>query len=147
MLRTSHFLLASLLVLPLGAFAETPGRHPGYDHALSDLRYARALLESGPQWGRVARDDERAVAEIDRAIQEVRHAAWEDGKNPNVHPAVDAHWLPNERLRRAQDVLSKARHDLDREEDNPSARGLRDRAWMHIDEAQRAVAHAMSTWR
>jgi hypothetical protein len=105
------------------------------------------LLENGPQWGRVAHDDERAVAEIDRAIEEVRHAAWEDGKNPNYHPPVDARWLPGERLRRAQDVLSKARHDLDHEEDNPAARGLRDRAWMHIDEAQRSVGHAMSIWR
>jgi hypothetical protein len=87
------------------------------------------------------------VAEIDRAIEEIRRAAWEDGKNPNARPPVDAHWLPPERLRRAQEVLSKARHDLDREEDNPSARGLRDRAWMHIDEAQRAVTRAMNTWR
>lgn len=146
MLRSSYVVLLSACLLPIGASAQMRGRHPGYDHALADLRYARALLESGPQWGRVARDDERAVAEIDRAIEEVRRAAFEDGKNPNYHPNVDAHWLPQERLRRAQDVLGKARHDLDREEDNPSARGLRDRAWMHIDEAQRAVAHAMSTW-
>ena len=146
MLRASHTVLLSMLLLPIGVGAQMPGRHPGYDHALSDLRYARALLEAGPQWGRVARDDERAVGEIDRAIEEVRHAAWKDGENPNMHPPVDAHWLPAERLRRAQDVLSKARHDLDHEEDNPSARGLRDRAWMHIDEAQRAVGHAMSMW-
>lgn len=147
MLRTSYVVLLSAMLLPLGAQAQMPGRHPGYDHALSDLRYARALLESGPQWGRVARDDERAVGEIDRAIEEVKHAAWEDGKNPNAHPPVDAHWLPDERLRRAQDLLGKARHDLDREEDNPSARGLRDRAWMHIDAAQHAVGHALSMWR
>ena len=147
MLRTSHVLLCSLLLLPLSANAQYPGRHPGYDRALADLRYARALLASGPQWGPVARDDSRAVAEIDRAIQEVRHAAFDDGRNPNAHPPVDTHWLPPERLRRAQDLLNKARHDLDREEDNPQARGLRDRAWAHIDEAQRAVAHAMSAWR
>ena len=147
MLRTAHILLFSAVILPAGLWAQAPGRHPGYDHALSDLRYARALLEAGPQWGHVARDDERAVAEIDRAIQECRRATWEDGRNPNARPAVDAHWLPRERLRRAEDVLSKARHDLDHEEDNPGARGLRDRAWFHIDEAQRAVAHAMSEWR
>lgn len=147
MLRTSHAVLLSILLLPVGVGAQMPGRHPGYDHALSDLRYARALLETGPQWGRVARDDQRAVAEIDRAIEEVRHAAMEDGRNPNAHPAVDAHWLPGERLRRAHDVLGKARHDLDHEEDNPAARGLRNRAWMHIDAAQNAVGHAISMWR
>lgn len=146
MLRTSQAVLLSMLLLPLGAGAQMPGRHPGYDHALSDLRYARALLETGPQWGRVAHDDQRAVGEIDRAIEEVRHAAMDDGKNAYAHPAVDAHWLPGERLRRAQDVLSKARHDLDHEEDNPSARGLRDRAWMHIDAAQQAVRHAIGMW-
>jgi hypothetical protein len=147
MLRTSYFVLLSALALPFVASAQMPGPHPGYDHVLSDLRYARALLESGPQWGHVARDDERAVAEIDRAIEEIRRAAYEDGKNPNAHPPVDAHWMPQERLRRAEDVLGKARHDLDHAEDNPAARGLRDRAWQHIDEAQRAVAHAINTWR
>ncbi len=147
MLRTSHAVLLSILLLPVGAVAQMPGRHPGYDRALSDLRYARALLETGPRWGRVARDDERAVGEIDRAIEELRHAAMDDGRNPNARPPIDEHWRPAERLRRAQEVLGRARHDLDREEDNPSARGLRDRAWRHIDEAQRAVAHAMNTWR
>lgn len=147
MLRTSRMLLLSAVMIPAALWAQRPGRHPGYDRALSDLRYARALLEAGPQWGPVARDDARAVAEIDRAIQECRRAAWEDGRNPYAHPPIDAHWLPRERLRRAQDVLASARHDLDHEEDNPEARRLRDRAWFHIDEAQRAVAHAMSVWR
>ena len=134
-------------VWSLAAMAQVPGRHPGYLHALSDLRYARALLERGPQWGPVARDDERAVFEINHAIEELNRAAWDDGKNPYEHPAVDAHWLPRDRLRRALDVLGKARHDLDHEEDNPRARGWRDRAWTHIDRAQEAVHHAINTWR
>ena len=49
MLRTAHILLFSAVILPAGLWAQAPGRHPGYDHALSDLRYARALLEAGPQ--------------------------------------------------------------------------------------------------
>jgi hypothetical protein len=60
---------------------------------------------------------------------------------------VDEHWQPRDRLRRAQDVLNRARHDLDRVDDNPSARGLRNRAWAHIDEAQRAVNRAINSWR
>src|ERR1700751_3897784 len=129
MMKALCFLTTSATLLGLPLLAEVPGRHPGYNYALSDLRYARTLLESGQQWGRVAREDQRAIVEIDRAIEELKRAAWEDGKNPYANPPVDAHWLPPERLRRAQDMLSRARHDLDHTEDNPSARGLRDRAW------------------
>ena len=62
--------------------------HPAYLHAISDLRYARALLYR-EDWREVMRDQRAAVEEIDRAIGEAKRAAIDDGKNPNDHPPID----------------------------------------------------------
>jgi hypothetical protein len=45
------------------------------------------------------------------------------------------------RFHRALELLDKAHNDIAREEDDPSVRGLRDRALHHIDEAHRIVDH------
>ena len=139
---------AAALLLPLGMTAQDMrGPHPGYGRALENLRYARALLERGDRgWGPVAADQQRATSEIDRAIEELRHAAEADGRNPNAHPPVDANWEPHDRLRRASEALSQARDEISRGEANPGARELRDRAYRHIDDAQRALHHAMENW-
>lgn len=142
MRKTAITVLAVVLASPLAVMAQ---RHPGYMHALSDLRYARALLEHG-EWGRVARDQQFAIHEIDRAVDELSRAAADDGKNLGNHPAPDVHWQPHERLPKAEEALDAARRDIDREEDNPAARAWRDRAFHHIDEARHAVHHAIETW-
>lgn len=142
MLRTALAVVAVAAAMPFAAMAQ---RHPGYLHALSDLRFARALLEHG-DWGRVGPDRERAVGEIDRAIEELRRAAMDDGRNPNAHPPVAPGWMPGDRLRRAEEALGRARESISREEDNPAAREWRDRAFRHIDEARRAVHHAIEMW-
>ncbi len=144
MLRTSRAVLAIGLLLPMGLVAQ---RHPGYSHALQDLRFARAVLERNEGWGRVAADEGRATGEIDRAIEELRRAAMDDGRNPNDHPPVDMRWEPRDRLHRAMEALDQARDRIGREEDNSSAREWRNRAFRHIDEARRALRHAMETWR
>lgn len=142
MFKTAIVTLAVVLALPLAVMAQ---RHPGYLHALSDLRFARALLEHG-DWGRVGPDREHAVAEIDRAIEELRRAAADDGKNPNAVPPIEPGWQPGDRLRRAEEALGRAREAISREEDNPEARQWRNRAFEHIDAARRAVHHAIEMW-
>jgi hypothetical protein len=143
MLKTAIAGLAVILALPLALMAQ---RHPGYLHALSDLRYARALLEHG-DWARAAPDRENAVHHIDRAIEELSRAAADDGKNPNAHPPIEERWEPRDRLNRAEEALGRARDMISREEDNPEAREWRDRAFHHIDEARHAVHHAIDMWR
>jgi hypothetical protein len=143
-------LTGALALLPRGAQAQVPGPHPAYLHALSDLRMARAYLsEGGWHWDEVQREDEHAVREIDAAIREIKHAAIDDGKNPEDHGPIDVHASWRDRFGRANGLLSQAHHDLDHAEDVPQARGLRDRALMHIDEAQHTVDHAYRTahWR
>lgn len=142
MLKAAVAVLAAVVGLPLAVMAQ---RHPGYLHALSDLRYARALLEQG-EWGGVGPHRERALSEIDRAVEELRRAAVDDGKNPNEHPPVEAGWGPRDRLHRAQEALGRAREAISREEDNPAAREWRDRAYHHIDEARHAVHDAIEAW-
>ena len=142
-------LFASIALLPATGSAQVPGPHPAYLRALSDLRMARAYLNEGWQWEAVRRDDDHAVAEIDAAIREIKHAAIDDGKNPQDHPPIDAHIGWHDRFARANDLLARAHHDLDHAEDVPQSRGLRDRAIMHIDEAHRTVDRAWRTahWR
>jgi hypothetical protein len=120
-------------------FADEPGRHPAYLHALTDLRHARAHLERGTWSGRMDREEDHAIEEIDKAIEEMKHAAIDDGKNLTDHPPVDAHIDRRGRYHRALELLDKAHNDIAREEDDPSVRGLRDRALRHIDEAHHIV--------
>jgi len=120
-------------------FADGPGRHPAYLHALTDLRHARAHLEHETDSGHMDREEEHAIAEIDKAIAEIKHAAIDDGKNLNDHPPVDAHLGHAGRYRRALELLDAAHRDLAREEDDGFAHGLRHRALEHIDGAHRIV--------
>jgi hypothetical protein len=122
-------------------FADEPGRHPAYLHALTDLRHARAHLENPAATYHMDKEEEHAIHEIDRAIEEIERAAIRDGKNLNDHPPVDARMDRAGRFRRAMELLDKAHNDIAREEDDPSTRGLRNRALGHIDEAHHIVEH------
>ena len=138
-------LLALAIASPAAmSFGDTPGAHPGYLHALSDLRYARALLEEdAPEV--VEHDQHWAIHEIDEAIRVIKDAASEDGKDLNVHPPVQPEWPVSGRFHRALEAIGNAHSDVAAHEHNESARGLRDEAIHHIDEAQRAVEHAIQT--
>jgi len=81
---------------------------------------------------------------IDKAIDEIKRAAIDDGKGLNDPFHIDTHLSPHDRFRKANELLAAAHHDLDHAEDVPQSRGLRDRAIMHIDEAHQVVDHA---WR
>jgi hypothetical protein len=117
------------------AFADQPGRHPAYLHALTDLRNARANLQRRRGDAEVRWDENRAIGDIDAAIHKIKEAAIDDGKNLDDHPALDAHEAYSGRLHRAMEALKAAHHDIDQEEDNDYARGLKRRAIADIDSA------------
>jgi hypothetical protein len=131
-----------LAVLFAGCVSQPP-KHPAYLHALSDLRTARWMLEHRPGDAAVSAHESEAISEIDHAIQELRSAAVDDGKNIHSHPPADAPTDYRGRLHKAADLLRKVRSDTYREEDNPSARGLRDRALGHVDAALHATERAI----
>lgn len=114
-------------------------QEPHYLEALSDLRTARDYIQSDH---RHDFDHERhhAVDEINKAIDEIKHAAWDDGKQtkyaPPPHPDTDP-WHPmREGIRWIDGATDQIRNGVDR----PENQGLRDRAMMHIREARGALA-------
>jgi hypothetical protein len=122
-----------------GPAASPAGAHPWYVHALSDLRNARANLERKGGDKQMKWDEHDAIVAIDRAIQDIKAAALDDGKNLEDHPPVDAKEPRGGRLHKALSALQTARGDIDKEEDNAFANGLRARASHDIDEAIHAA--------
>jgi len=130
-------------LMPLATYADLPGNHPAYLHALSDLRAARWNLGHRPGDVAVGIQQDIAISEIDRAIGEAKKAAREDAKDANDHPREDANLDRPGRMHRAVELLEQAHDDLDREEDNPATRGLKRRALDHVDHAIDAAKHAV----
>jgi hypothetical protein len=125
-------------LLALGLFATaTPAQaqEPHYLHALSDLRTARDYIQFDR--GQFNGERRHAVEEINKAIEEIKHAAWDDGKNTQFAPpaqGVTTGWAP---IHHALDWLARARGDVAQGVDTPQNAGLRDRAIFHINEALR----------
>jgi hypothetical protein len=141
---TSRLLFAvALALLPLVAQADLPGRHPYYLHALSDLRAARWLLEHRPGDAQVSGEEDVAIQQIDAAIGEIKAAAIDDGKDLRDHPRIDVPDNHPGRLHKAAEILRKVRGDVGREEDDPTAQGLKRRALDHVDAALHATDNAI----
>jgi hypothetical protein len=118
-------------------------QHPYYLHALSDLRAARWMIEHRPGDWQQTMDEQEAVRRIDAAINEIKNASIQDGKNINDHPRVDEAVDQPGRLHAALDYLRKARQDVSQDEDNTFAQGLQARAYNHIDGAMGAIRRAL----
>jgi hypothetical protein len=127
-------LTLTVILAPAIVSADTPGRHPAYLHARTDLRTAQMLLRVREE-PNVARKLEAADREIESAIRELDRAAVIDRKDLEDHPRADVNLDRPGRLRKVVELLRSSRHDLGREEDNGAARGWRDEAYRHIDEA------------
>jgi hypothetical protein len=110
-----------------------PGE-PHYLHALSELRTARDYI----QYDRGAPHGElrhHAVDEINKAIDEVKHAAWDDGRNTKFAPpdrGVTQGWAP---IHQATHWLMDAKGHVAEGVDNAQNAGLRERIIFHIDDA------------
>jgi hypothetical protein len=124
---------------PAPAAPAAAAAHPAYLHALSDLRNARANIERKAGDVAMKWDEHDSIVEIDRAIGDIKQASIDDGKNLEDHPPVDAHEPRVGRLHKGLAALQTARGDIEREEDNNYAGGLRNRAIHDIDEAIRFV--------
>jgi len=140
-LRRWAVLLFAIVASATITFADTPGPHPAYLHALSDLRDARAHLDRLTPSDRLDNEEEHAIREIDAAINEIKRASIDDGKDLHDHPPIDAHLTRTGRYHKALELLDRAHHDIAEKEDDKFAHGLRHRALEHIDEAHRIVDH------
>jgi hypothetical protein len=142
-LKLSASALLLTVMLPFAAHADVPGHHPGYLHALTDLRDARWNLEHRPGDPAVSAQEDVAITEIDQAIDAVKRAAIADGKDLYNRPKEDARIDHSGRLHQALDLLRQAHNDLAQEEDNPSVRELQHHAFEHLDNAIHATEHAV----
>jgi hypothetical protein len=133
---------AIALIAAVPSWADTPGHHPAYLHALSDLRDARAHLQHFTNEPVVA-EEEHAIAHIDKAIGEIKQAAIMDGKNIQDHMPIDTHLGRHDRFVKAMELLDKAQRDVSGEEDQPDTMGLQQRVIRHIEEARHSVRHAL----
>jgi hypothetical protein len=142
-------LIAAPLVLAAAGCIVTPPpappapHHPAWLHALTDLRDARWNLEHRAADAAVSTQEDVAIVEIDRAINDAKIAAAEDGKNLSNHPPEDAHIDRRGRLHHAAELLRKARQDAAQGEANPQAVELRNRVIGHIDIAIQATERAI----
>jgi hypothetical protein len=132
----------ALILGALPTWADTPGKHPAYLHALSDLRDARAHLEQYTNEPVIA-EEQHAIEHIDQAIGEIKRAAIMDGKNIQDHMPIDTHLGRHDRFVKAMELLDKAQRDASGEEDQPDTMGLQQRVIHHIDEARHSVRHAL----
>src|ERR1700677_1042406 len=99
--------LVILALVPAAALADTPGMHPGYLHAISDLRAARSLImrQDAPN---VVGNEMAAVREIDACCNDLVRASINDGKNIYDQPPADAGLDFKGRLCKALDLLNNA---------------------------------------
>jgi hypothetical protein len=124
------------------ASADFPGRHPMYVHAMGDLRFAHALLDHGDYRPGVNAQEDMALTDIARAYADIKQAGFDDGKDIDAHD-IDAGIDHPGRLHRALEALRRAHSDVAKEEDDPAAVGLRDRAIRDIGGAIDHVKHAL----
>ncbi|HEY3820965.1 MAG TPA: hypothetical protein VGL81_27565 [Polyangiaceae bacterium] len=114
-----------------------PAVHPAYLHALSDLRNARFNLARRGGDRNMKWDESIAIGAIDRAIADIKGAAIDDGKNLDDHPPLDAREPRAGRLHKALAALRQSLADVNQEEDNAYAAGLKVKAVRNITEAIR----------
>jgi hypothetical protein len=139
-------LIAAALVAAAPAWADDSVRGPNYLHALTDLRDAREHLEHFGNEPADARA-ERAIFEIDRAINAIKREAVMSGDELENHVPVDTHVVRNGRFQKALDLLDRAKRDVAGEEDQPDAQALQLRVMRHIEEARHEVSRAIAIAR
>ena len=132
--------VAIVVVIPMSQ-AETPGRHPHYLQARSDLRTVQWLMRVHEE-PNVMRHLRLVDQETDRAIREIDRAGVIDKKNMQERGHVDVNMDRPGRFQKAMELLVQARRDISTVEDNRHAVGWRDLASRHIDVAMTELRNA-----
>jgi hypothetical protein len=137
-LKSLMSLICALAAVAVFATA-TPARaqqEPHYLQALTELRTARDYFSY--DIGKYGPERHHIVVEINKAIDEIKRAAWDDGKNTKfAGPGQAANgWAP---MHYGFNALKAARNHVVQGVDTPQNTGLRERALQHIDQAQVTV--------
>jgi hypothetical protein len=116
--------------------------HPGYRHAIQELREAHLFLKGNYSVPAQAQAAAEALPAVESAIGELKEAAKFDDKSLSDMP-VDNKLPDVERLRKVRDLLLAAHHDASGTETDPHAAAVRDRAIGHIDNASGIIRKAI----
>jgi hypothetical protein len=126
------------------AASPVQAQEPHYLQALSQLRTARDYIQFDHRPG-FGPPRHAASEEIDKAIEEIKHAAWDDGKNTLFAPpaaGVTDPWAPlHEAINHLDSAMDRTREGIDR----PENMGLRDRALKHIWAAHQVIEDVLKT--
>lgn len=140
-------ILASLLLLlPASAFASHG--HPGYQHAMDDLRLAQLLLQrsdiapAGNGW-----HDEVSLTmdKIEEAMKQLDAAVGGDRGKPSDLPRVDARMAWAERLNQSLRLIERAEMDCSREKDGSGNAGSKALIFDLLDQAHTRLSVAIQT--
>ena len=143
-MRRAFVVMVVVGMMSVGGWGQNvPQKHIPYLKALGDLRTARAWLANW-QNNESREADVKAIAEIDAAMEAIKHASLNDGRPLTSHPVVNEGLPPKERFKIAVDWIWKAHLDLQHAEDLQEERGLRERVLRRVDQAHYLVD---STWR
>lgn len=140
-------LLTGLLTVSLGhsiALADTPGHHPAYLHARSDLRKAELLLQTPDEFN-VTQEARIAAQKVHNAIQDIDVAGVLDGKNLDNDPQIDTSLNHHDKFEAIYKLLRSADKDLSGKEDNHFVLSWRNRAEAEINQAKHYTAIAAGT--
>jgi hypothetical protein len=110
---------------------------PHYLDALTDLRTARDYISWDQRPGTAGQRRE-TIGAINKAIEAIKHAAWDDGKNTKYAQPSGANGDPWLGFRKADFWLGVALKNM-YGHDNPANEGFRADAYGHIHEAQQMV--------
>jgi hypothetical protein len=147
-LRLSLIGAAFALATPLVAHAQWWQQHPAYLKAMSDLRQAYWLVVHRDSMDPMAKAEENQAARSIRvAYQSLKDASIVDDKNIDDQPPPDFNFADHRgRLHHAMDLLRDAHNEVNSEEDDPAARGFKDRALGAIDHAAADTDAALHAW-
>jgi hypothetical protein len=141
LLASCLIFLGALLLLSgaVNVYAQTPGQHPNYLHAIHDLRQARGWLQITYTEPAHAQAAAAALPEINEAIDSLKLAAHVDEKSMSDVPAPNTNTPPNGRFHYVKDLLSAARRDTSMPESDPAALIHQKAALQHIMAAEAAI--------
>lgn len=134
-------LVAAAFVLNGIGSANTPGRHPRYLSARTDLRTA--------QWYLRVKDEPNVMEHIrgvddscEKAVQYIDRAAYMDQKNLEDHPNIDQNLERKGRFEKVMALLQRAHSDVTQPEDDQRAMEARTQAIHYIDAAMDQLKRA-----
>lgn len=139
LLKATMGLLVAMFLVPA---ASAQFQAPAYLHALSDLRTARYWIQADGNPNK-AQYRNAAIAEINKAIDEIKKNAHHLGEETQWTPPAQSHGSVDAPWHSALTLLKQAHADVSMGRDFPDDVGRQVRAIQHIDAATQQVSSAI----